>query len=101
MSNSPRNISVSLMGKEYMVACPAEAEPELLKAAAYLDKKMQEIKASGRIIGTEKVAVMAALNIAYELHNNQTSEQQAISNRLGQLSQLIEAALPNSKTVTS
>lgn len=99
--STPRNISVSLMGKDYMVACPAEAEPELLKAAAYLDQKMQEIKASGRIIGTEKVAVMAALNIAYELHNNQASEQQSINNRLGQLSQLIEAALPDTKTPTS
>ncbi len=97
MSNAPRNISVSLMGKDYVVACPPEAEPELLEAAAYLDQKMLEIKASGRIIGTEKVAVMAALNIAYELHNKQASEQQAVAGRLGELSKLIEATLPGAK----
>lgn len=96
MSNSPRNISVTLLGKEYVVACPAEAEEELLKAAAYLDKKMQDIRAGGRIIGSEKVAVMAALNITYELQSSQTAERQATSARLDQLSELIAHTLPDS-----
>ncbi|WP_299197324.1 cell division protein ZapA [uncultured Amphritea sp.] len=95
MSSSPRNISVTLLGKEYVVACPAEAEGELLKAAAYLDKKMQEIRAGGRIFGTEKVAVMAALNITYELQSSQTAEREAANLRLDQLSQLIEQTLPD------
>ncbi|WP_428036672.1 cell division protein ZapA [Amphritea sp.] len=94
MSSSPRNISVTLLGKEYVVACPPEAEGELLKAAAYLDKKMQEIRAGGRIFGAEKVAVMAALNITYELQSKQTEERQATNIRLDQLSQLIEQTLP-------
>ena len=93
MSNGARNISVNLLGKEYVVACPADAEPELIKAAAYLDKKMQEIRSGGRIIGSEKVAVMAALNIAYELHSNKKTEQQATNIRLEQMGQLIEQAL--------
>ena len=93
MSNEARNISVNLLGKEYVVACPADAEPELIKAAAYLDKKMQEIRSGGRIIGSEKVAVMAALNIAYELHNNRKTEQQASDIRLEQMGLLIEQAL--------
>ncbi|MBR9868822.1 MAG: cell division protein ZapA [Oceanospirillales bacterium] len=93
MSSSPRNISVTLLGKEYVVACPAEAEDELLKAAAYLDKKMQSIRAGGRIIGSEKVAVMAALNITYELQSNLTAERAETSSRLDHLGQLIDQTM--------
>lgn len=93
MSSSPRNISVTLLGKEYVVACPPEAEAELLKAAAYLDKKMQDIRAGGRIIGAEKVAVMAALNITYELQASQAAERQAANARLEHLSLLLEKTL--------
>lgn len=93
MSNGARNISVNLLGKEYVVACPADAEPDLIKAAAYLDKKMQEIRSGGRIIGSEKVAVMAALNIAYELQSSNRAEHQAVNSRLEQMSQLIEQTL--------
>ncbi len=99
MSNTPRNISVTLLGKEYVVACPSDAEPDLIKAAAYLDKKMQEIRAGGRIIGAEKVAVMAALNIAYELHSSNKSEQQAVTQRLELMGQLIEQALPDNGSI--
>jgi len=95
MSSSPRNISVSILGKEYVVACPAEAEDDLLKAATYLDKKMQEIRAGGRIFGAEKVAVMAALNITYELQSSLATEQQTTNLRLDQLGQLIEQTLPD------
>ncbi|WP_372596856.1 cell division protein ZapA [Amphritea sp.] len=97
MSSSPRNISVTLLGKEYVVACPAEAEEELLKAAAYLDKKMQAIRAGGRIIGSEKVAVMAALNITYELQSNLAAERAETSSRLNHLSQLIDQTLADNQ----
>ena len=97
MSSSPRNISVTLLGKEYVVACPAEAEEELLKAAAYLDKKMQAIRAGGRIIGSEKVAVMAALNITYELQSNLGAERAQTSSRLNHLSQLIDQTLADNQ----
>lgn len=55
------------MGKEFMVACP-EGEREALAAAAnFLDRKMREIQESGRVIGTERCAIMAALNITNDL----------------------------------
>lgn len=91
--SKPRNISVTLLGKEYVVACPAEVEPELLRAAAYLDKKMHDIRTGGRIIGAEKVAVMAALNITYELQASQAAEQKAINLRLEHLNLLLEKTL--------
>lgn len=60
-------IKVNLLGKEYPISCPREEEHDLLLAARYLDDKMRAIRDNGRVIGTERVAVMAALNIAHEL----------------------------------
>jgi len=60
-------IKVSLLGKEYPISCPRDEEHNLLQAARYLDEKMRAIRDNGRVIGTERVAVMAALNIAHEL----------------------------------
>ncbi|MGB5765289.1 MAG: cell division protein ZapA, partial [Arenicellales bacterium] len=52
---------------DYTVACPEEKREELIATAAYLDKNMREIQQSGAVLGTERVAVMAALNIAHDL----------------------------------
>ena len=60
-------IKISLLGKEYPISCPRDEEHDLLLAARYLDEKMRAIRDNGRVIGTERVAVMAALNIASEL----------------------------------
>ncbi len=67
MSDSSPPIKVQILGKEYPVSCPADEQHDLLVAARYLDEKMREIRDIGRIIGTERIAVMAALNIAHEL----------------------------------
>lgn len=60
-------VTVSILGKEFTVACPENERAALASAAAYLDKKMREIQSSGKVIGAERTAVMAALNIAHEL----------------------------------
>lgn len=62
-----KSLDVSIMGREFRVACPAGEEQALLDAVNYLDKKMNEIFESGKVIGTERIAIMAALNIAHEL----------------------------------
>lgn len=67
MSESNPPIKVQILGKEYPVSCGADEQHELLLAARYLDDKTREIRDGGRIIGTERIAVMAALNIAHEL----------------------------------
>lgn len=91
--NTPRTTSVKLLDKEYVIACPEESEAQLLAAADYLKQKMQEIKASGRIIGLEKIAVMAALNISHELlHSSQGNEEQ-LQQRLQQLTAKIDQGL--------
>ena len=67
MSEKPKALDVNIMGRKYRVTC-AEGEREaLLAAVAYVDRKMTEIKAASKVAGTERVAVMAALNIANEL----------------------------------
>jgi len=71
---TPANtITVKILDKEYQVACPQEQEAELAVSAKYLDKQMRGIRDSGKVIGLERIAVMAALNISYELL--QASEQ--------------------------
>ena len=62
-----RTVSVHILDKEYQVACPADQEAELIVSASYLDKQMRSIRESGKVIGLERIAVMAALNISHEL----------------------------------
>ena len=67
MSKETKSLDVSIMGREFKVTCTEEERPELLRAVAYLDQKMREIRDSGKVVGAERIAVMAALNIAHEL----------------------------------
>ena len=65
MSES-RGLQINVMGRELRVACPEEEQKGLLEAVDYLNRKMQDIKANGKVIGLERIAIMAALNIAHE-----------------------------------
>ena len=67
MSTNPKTLDVSIMGRSYRVTCADDERDALLAAVAYVDKKMTEIKAASKVAGTERIAVMAALNIANEL----------------------------------
>lgn len=60
-------LNVRILDKEYRVACGDGEEDSLLQSARYLDNKMREIRGAGKVIGTERIAVMAALNLAYEI----------------------------------
>lgn len=71
-----KTIDIKIMGKEYRVGCPEGEEDSLTKAAHYLDQKMDEIKQGGKIIGTERIAVMAALNLANDLLNKDSVSDQ-------------------------
>ncbi len=62
-----RSLDVNIMGREFRVACPEGEEQALLDAVAYLDRKMNDIREGGKIVGVEKIAIMAALNISHEL----------------------------------
>jgi cell division protein ZapA len=60
-------VEVSLLGRTYRVACEEGERESLMQAVAYLDAKMNEIRKAGKVTGAERIAVMAALNVAHEL----------------------------------
>ena len=67
MSADPKGLQINVMGREFRVACPENEQKGLLEAVDYLNKKMNEIRDNGKVIGLERIAIMAALNIAHEL----------------------------------
>ncbi len=71
MSEMYAHVTVRILEKEYHVACPAEEKPALLASAELLNKKMREIRDTGKVVGLDRVAVMAALNLANELLETQ------------------------------
>ena len=66
MADSAKTIEISILGRNYKIACEEGERAALLEAVAYLDGKMGEIKNAGKVSGTDRIAVMAALNIAHE-----------------------------------
>lgn len=60
-------VAVSILDREFLIGCTPEERPGLIAAAAYLDGKMREIRNGSRAAGVDRIAVMAALNIAHEL----------------------------------
>jgi len=67
MDDPATMLDVSILGREYRVACKESERHELMRAVQYLDRRMREIRDGGKIAGTERIAVMAALNITHEL----------------------------------
>lgn len=65
MNNKPLNLDI--MGREFCVTCPDEEREEIQLAAAYLDRKIQEIRAEGKVIDSDRIAIIAALSITHEL----------------------------------
>ncbi len=89
-------VSIHIMGNEYHVSSPADEVQKLEEAARALDKRMREIKEGGRIMGLERVAGMAALNLSYELmHGESTSAEQTakLDQRIQNLQQKVDLAL--------
>ncbi|MDH1264501.1 MULTISPECIES: cell division protein ZapA [unclassified Pseudomonas] len=75
-------VNVQILDKEYCIACPPDERANLESAARYLDGKMREIRSSGKVIGADRVAVMAALNITHDmLHKQQSIDVQSGSTR--------------------
>jgi len=70
MSEKHTTVSVKILEKEYQVACPENEVDALTASARYLDRQMADIRATGKVFGLDRIAVMAALNIANELLND-------------------------------
>jgi cell division protein ZapA len=103
MSNESIPVTVQLMETEYRVACSENNRESLLAAADYLNGKMLEIRDSGKLLGVERIAVMAALNISHELLTGKQETFQgtdATNARLQQLLEKVETALNKVTQVT-
>jgi cell division protein ZapA len=94
-----QNVKVSILGKEYSVVCGSEQRDALRKAAGHLNDRMQQIQKSGKVIGVERCAIMAALNITFELLELQekTAHSSQVTSQLQALTQKLEAAVQEHK----
>jgi cell division protein ZapA len=70
--NEVKGVDVNIMGRDFTVSCTDEERPGLINAVNFLDKKMRDIRDSGKIIGVERIAIMAALNLSHELLNSKS-----------------------------
>ena len=60
-------VNIQILDKDYQVNCPPEEQSALIRSSQLLDARMREIRKSGHVIGLERIAVMAALNLTYDL----------------------------------
>ena len=96
MADGAKTIDVELLGRTYRVACKDGEREALMQAVAYLDGKMNEIKVAGKVSGGERIAVMAALNIAHELLSTRLGDGYdvgQVKRRIAALESKLDAAL--------
>ncbi|AKJ95668.1 MULTISPECIES: cell division protein ZapA [Thioalkalivibrio] len=94
-------VRVSIMGKEYQIACPPEERADLFASASLIDERMRELRDGGRIVGAERIAVMVALNLAHEMlecrQQKAGADTSGSSERLVALADRIEKSLGSSR----
>ncbi|WP_018876127.1 MULTISPECIES: cell division protein ZapA [unclassified Thioalkalivibrio] len=84
-------VRVSIMGKEYQIACPPDERADLFASASLIDERMRELRDGGRVVGAERIAVMVALNLAHELLECQ-QQQKAGGDSAGSSARLVALA---------
>ena len=100
MTDQFAQVSVRILDKEYQVACPPEERTDLLDSAEILNSRMREIRDSGRIVGLDRIAVMAALNMANDLLHAKARDQElegGFSHRLKIISDRVDNALSSTQ----
>jgi len=98
---SADGITIHILDKEYMIACSEDERHDLQRSAEYLDSKMREIRDSGKIIGSDRIAVMAALNISHEFLTQDggasVKTDSSVGNRIRSIQEKIDDALYRSQ----
>jgi cell division protein ZapA len=90
-------VSIKILDKEYMVSCPPEEQEALLEAAQLLSNRMRQVRDSGKVLGTERMAVMTALNVIHELtrqHRQRMKELEQTGEALQRLEKKVAQATP-------
>ena len=92
---STDRVTVSILGKEYQVACSPDEQNALMNAAKELDRRMREVRDSGSIVGLERIAIMVALNLCHELQNPSADQgdSAATTASLARISKKLSAAI--------
>ena len=96
----PAQVTVRILEKEYFISCPQDERAALLDSAEYLNKKMREVRDTGKVVGADRIAVIAALNMANELlrlRKQDTEIQGAVSGRVKNMRERIENALQRTR----
>ena len=96
----PTAVTVRILDKEYFVACPPDERTDLLDSAEYLNKKMREIRDTGKVVGADRIAVMAALNMANELlrlRKQDTELQGSVAGRVKNMRERVETTLQRTR----
>lgn len=99
MNNKPLNLNI--MGREFCVTCPDEEREEIQLAATYLDRKIQEIKAEGKVIDSDRIAIIAALSITHELlmlRNGTGFDMNEFKRRIMSLKKKVDEVIVNTKS---
>ncbi len=99
MSNY-KPVAVNILDKEYLISCNDEEREQLHTAVTFLNMKMKEVKDSGKVIGSERVAVMTALNISHELlayKRTNADYTTTIDKTIQRLKNKLDEALSNGK----
>ncbi len=100
MNDRTARVSIRILEKEYQVACPVEERTDLLDAAEYLNGKMREIRDNGSVLGLDRIAVMAALNLANELlkvKRGGADTDTGMVDRMRHLRERVESAITRGK----
>lgn len=95
-NNNIQPVSIKILGKDYRIACSIDEQETLIRSAQELDEQMREIRDSGSVNGTDRIAVIAALNLTHELHmvqNKASNPKDNLSTRLANLRHKIENVL--------
>ena len=95
-SNNTKTVEVKILSKSFQVTCPEGSEALLEEAAEFLDHKMREIRGQGRVIGLDRIVMMAALNITHELLSHRRQKEayvQSVSEQIERLQNKIDEAL--------
>ena len=96
MSEEPVGVTIKVLDKDYRIACPPDEQEGVMASARLVYRRMRQIRQTGRVVGSDSIAVLAALNIAHDLiqlQQAQGGQDGETTRRLGQIQERLAAAL--------
>ena len=99
MATNTQTVTITLMDKQYQISCDPQEREELLESARLLNQNMLNIRQSGGVIGLERIAIIAGLNVAHEMVKSQKSGavNEVVSSGIERLKDKIDSSIQNLK----